>query len=138
MSLSVDQIDAIRPTRIGALCSVPKFVEDRRNLDAKLAHTGSSDELAFLFILWRRENDVVFDVALHLPNVARMRLSNVDHQKGDAAAVLLIKLIESGNLPPEGRSSVASENEDDGLSLVDLGELDFGGVVELHQGEVRG
>jgi len=66
-----------------------------------------------------------------------MRLGDVDHQESDAAAVLLVELVEGGNLPPERRSSVAAENEDDGLGLVDLGELDPGPVVELHQGEIR-
>src|SRR5882724_5592381 len=138
MPLLVNQIETVRPAGIGLFRPVAKLVEHRRNLDAELAYAGPRDVFAFLLVLRRRENYVVFDVALHLPNVAGMRLGDVDHQESDAAAVLLVEFIEGGNLPPEGRSSIAAENEDDGLHLVDLGELDPCAVVELHQGEIRG
>jgi hypothetical protein len=36
-----------------------------------------------------------------------MRFRNVDNQKRDLISVLLVELVESGNLPPEGRSGVA-------------------------------
>src|SRR5882762_11483993 len=138
MPLLVNQIETVRPAGIGLFRPVAKHVEHRRNLDAELAYAGSRDVFAFLLVLRRRENYVVFDVALHLPNVAGMRLGDVDHQESDAAAVLLVEFIEGGNLPPEGRSSIAAENEDDGLGLVDLGELDPCAVVELHQRKIRG
>src|SRR5882762_5762312 len=138
MPLLVNQIETVRPAGIGLFRPVAKHVEHRRNLDAELAYAGSCDVFAFLLVLRRRENDVVFNVALHLPDVAGMRLGDVDHQESDAAAVLLVEFIEGGNLPPEGRSSIAAENEDDVLGLVDLGELDPCAVVELHQREIRG
>jgi hypothetical protein len=60
-----------------------------------------------------------------------MGFENVDNEKSDAIAVLVIEFIEGRNLPPEGRSSVAAEyqhhrflrgesREPDGLALVQL------------------
>jgi hypothetical protein len=46
-----------------------------------------------------------------LPDVARMRLDDVDDQERNAVAVLIVELVESGNLPPEGRSGVAAEHK---------------------------
>jgi hypothetical protein len=42
-----------------------------------------------------------------------MRFENVDDQKRDPVAVLVIKLVEGGNLPPEGRSGVAAKDQHD-------------------------
>jgi hypothetical protein len=47
-----------------------------------------------------------------------MRLADIDDQESDAIAILLIKLIECGNLPPEWRSRIASEHKHDRLALV--------------------
>lgn len=65
-----------------------------------------------------------------------MRFCDVNHKKGDAVFVLIVKLVESGNLPPEGRSSVAAEDEDYGLIPIHFGKLDARGLVQLEQGEV--
>jgi hypothetical protein len=46
-----------------------------------------------------------------------MRLGDVDNQKRNLILVLLIQLVESGYLPPEGRSGVAAEDEHHGLAL---------------------
>jgi hypothetical protein len=46
-----------------------------------------------------------------------VRLGDVNHQECDLPSILLIELIEGRNLPPKRRSSVASENQDDWLSL---------------------
>jgi hypothetical protein len=54
-----------------------------------------------------------------LPHVARMRLDNVDNQERDLLVVLIVKLVQGGNLPPEWRSSIAAENEHHGLRSSD-------------------
>ena len=46
-----------------------------------------------------------------------MRFRDVDDEETNFVLVLIVKLVESGNLPPEGRSSVAAEDEDNGLAL---------------------
>jgi len=55
---------------------------------------------------------------LHLPNIAGMRFGDVDHQESNFALILIVELVEGGNLPPERRSSVAAENHDYRLRLV--------------------
>src|SRR5882757_579378 len=76
MSLPINQIETIRPTRVNLFRPVAEFVKDRRNLNAEFAYAGSRDKFAFLLVLGGRENDVVFNVALHLPDVAGMRLGD--------------------------------------------------------------
>jgi len=137
-SLSVDQVDAVGPASIGALCRVAELVEDRRKFDPQFAYAGSCHKGAFLFIPRTGEDHLVFDVALHLPDVAGMRLGNVDDQECYPAAVLLVELIEGGSLPPEWRSSVAAEHQHDGLLLIQCRKLHRTGVVEALKREIRG
>jgi len=47
-----------------------------------------------------------------------MSFGNVNDQESDAAAILLVELIERGNLPPERRSSIAAKHQHHGLPLV--------------------
>jgi hypothetical protein len=47
-----------------------------------------------------------------------MRFCDVHNQKADLALVLIVELVEGGNLPPEGWSSVTAENHHYRLSLV--------------------
>jgi hypothetical protein len=42
-----------------------------------------------------------------------MRFADVDDVEGRTIAILAIELVEGGNLPPERRSRVAAEHEDD-------------------------
>ena len=113
----VDQVKSVRPCRVCLLRGVAEFIEHGRNIDSELADAGARDETAFVFAPWTREDDIVFNIALHLPNIARVRLGNVNHQERDLLSVLLIELVEGGNLPPKRRSSVASEYQDNRLSL---------------------
>jgi hypothetical protein len=46
-----------------------------------------------------------------------MRLGDVDDEEADLVLILVVKAIESGNLPPEGRSGVTAEDEDDRFFL---------------------
>lgn len=66
-----------------------------------------------------------------------MSLGDVNHQESGLASVLVVELIEGGNLPPEGRSSVTAENHDYWLFGVDLREANCGGVIELAQDKIR-
>jgi len=131
--LPIDQIDSIRPSGVGAFGAVAELIEHGGKLDAQLAHAGAGDESAFVFTLGRRENDLIFDIALHLPYVAGVRFQNVHDQKRDLAAILIIELVEGGNLPPEGRSGVTSENEHYRLSGSQRRQLDAVRLVELEK-----
>jgi hypothetical protein len=47
-----------------------------------------------------------------------MRFGNVNNKESNATAILLVKLIEGRNLPPERRSGVAPEYQNHRLPLV--------------------
>jgi hypothetical protein len=108
---SINQVKPIRPARVSALSRVSKFVEHCRNLDSQLPHARSSDKSAFLFAVRAGKYNFVFYIALHLPNVAGVRFGDVDHQECDPACELLVELVEGRNLPPEGRSGIASKHQ---------------------------
>jgi len=84
------------------------------------------------------EDYLVLDVALHLPDVAGMRFEDVDHQERDAISILIVELVEGGNLPPEGRSSVAAENEDNRLLCREGGKLNAPALIQLQEIEIGG
>jgi hypothetical protein len=116
-SSGIDQVQSIRPASVGLLRGIAEFVQHGRNLYAEFSHARTRDQGALLFAFWAGKNHVIFDVALHLPNVIRVGFSNVDDQKRNLACVLFVELVECGNLPPEWGSSVASEYEYHGTSL---------------------
>ena len=62
-----------------------------------------------------------------------MRFQNVDHKKCDFALVVVIQLVESGNLPPEGRSSVAAKDENHRLVRGEGRELNAVALVQFKQ-----
>ena len=82
----------------------------------QIAHTGSRHLLAFRNSRGVSEQNVVMDVALRLPDVGRMRLADVDHVERHSFFVLLVQLVERGNLPAKWRSSVTAEDEYDGFA----------------------
>ncbi len=137
MALAIDQVQTIRPAGVGGFGGVAKLVQHRGQLDPKLPDARACDQSALFFILRVGEHHAVFDVALHLPDIAGMSLRDVDDQEAGAVLELVIEFVEGGNLPPEGRSSVAAENQDHGLALVHGRELDVRALVELGQIEIR-
>ena len=52
-----------------------------------------------------------------------MGFSDVHDQEINLSLVLIVELVEGGNLPPEGRSSVAAENQHDRLARIEFGEM---------------
>jgi hypothetical protein len=67
-----------------------------------------------------------------------MRLGDVDHQKCDAVAIILVEFVESGNLPPKGRSGVASKHQNDGaIFKSERRELYLRTLIEPGQRKIR-
>jgi hypothetical protein len=135
--VGVDQIQAVGPASVGALGRVAKLVKDRGKFNSQLAHAGAGNLPTLFFISWAGKNHFVLYIALHLPHVAGVCFQDVDHQEGDLAVVVVCELVESGNLPPEGRSSVAAKDKDDRFLGGESGELNAVALVELEQREVR-
>jgi hypothetical protein len=68
-----------------------------------------------------------------------MRFRNVNNQKRDLISVLLVELVEGGNLSPEGRSGVTSEDENHWPPLRSKSRDPYlRTFVELHQRKVGG
>ncbi len=130
--MTIDYIHAIGPAGVITLGGVSKFVQHGGNLDSQLADASAGDEYSFFLIPGTGKHNFVFDIALHLPDVAGMRLGDVDHQKRDPVFVLIVELIESGNLPPERRSGITSEDKNYRLLAGELPELNCCALIELH------
>jgi hypothetical protein len=137
-SLPVDQIKAVGPSSVGLLGGVAELIKDGGKLYTEFPHAGSGNKRAFLLIPRTGENDLLFDVALHLPDVAGVRFGDVDDQEGDAALVLLVELVEGGSLPSEGGSGVAAEDEHDRVLLVQRRELDRSGMIHVEERKIGG
>ena len=58
-----------------------------------------------------------------------MRLLDVDQQELDGFLVLVVELVERGNLPAKGRSGVAAEDEDDRLPVAVVTQPDRALVI---------
>jgi hypothetical protein len=102
----------------------------------QFADTRTSHLLAFLRRGWISEEDALFDVALHLPNVGRMRFGDVDNVKCYSIRVLLIQLVERGNLPAEWRSGVATKHEYDRLHTTKRGKPYLLWLVQQRKREI--
>ena len=66
-----------------------------------------------------------------------MCLFDVDDVESGAVAITAVQIVEGGNLPPEGRSSVAAEDQHDGALSAMLGQADTGRSVVRLQVKVR-
>jgi hypothetical protein len=67
-----------------------------------------------------------------------MGFTDVYDEECDFALVLVVELVEGGNLPPEWRSRVAAEDHHYGLGFVEFGELNGAGFIDLCECEVGG
>jgi hypothetical protein len=89
----VDHVHSIWPSRVCVFSRVAKFIQDRGDFYSQPSDTCSGNEGALVLSFGRSENDIVFYVALHLPDVTGVGLSNVDDQERDLASVLFVELV---------------------------------------------
>ena len=109
----LDEVQAVRPSGIGSFNPVVEAIDDGRELDSQLAHASSRYRGTFLLIAGTPEKHLVANIALHVPDVSGVRFENIDSVEINLALVLLGELIQGGNLPPKGRSSVTAEYQHD-------------------------
>lgn len=134
--LAIDQVHAIGPRGVCLLGGITELIENSRKFYSELTHAGSGHQCAFIFIPGTGEHDFVPNVAFHLPHVTGVGLEDIDDKKRDLASILVIELIEGRNLPPERRSSIATEDEYDRLVRSQRRQSDSVRLVKLHQCEV--
>jgi hypothetical protein len=70
---------------------------------------------AVFYVFWAGNENIVFDIGLRLPDIAGMGFLDIDCIKCRLALILLVQLVELGNLPAEGRSSVTAKYQHHGL-----------------------
>ena len=105
----VDHIQTIGPTCVRFLDPVIQPVHQRRKFDSQLPHTCLRNGIALRIRPRQCEHHSLPNIRFHLPHVRRMRLLNVDHIKRGGGLILLVNLVERGNLPAKRWSSVAPE-----------------------------
>src|SRR5579884_1604740 len=110
-SIFVDQINSIGPTGIGLLRAIVEIVNQRRKFNSQLPHAHPCHVLALGNVFRTGEDDFIPNVALHLPHVTRMRFEDVHGVELHTRSVFVVKLVESGNLPPKWRSSIAAKDK---------------------------
>ena len=110
-SVGADQVKPIRPARIVLFDAVLHRIEQRRKCNVKIANARTRHLLALRVCSRVPENDPILDIAPHLPHVTGVSFGNINHVECDAILVPLVKLVERGNLPAKGRSSIAAEDQ---------------------------
>src|ERR1035437_2862080 len=137
-AVTADEIEAIGPTGVGFFDSIAELIDECGDLDAEFADAAFGDSGPFFKSLGVDKNHVVADVAGHLPDVAGMGFADIDDVELYPVLVLFVEFVERGNLPAKGRSSIAAEDQDDGILVAEGRELHVGGAVERFEGEVGG
>ena len=135
-AVGIDKVETVWPTRIVLLNLVLHGIEQGGHGNVKFAHAGRSNPLAISGVGGILEDDAFLDVALRLPEIARVRFINVNNKESDMLAILLVKLVERGNLPAKGRSGIAAKDEHDGLHAAKRREGDSAGVVQQRESEI--
>ena len=137
-SIRLNQIHTIGPAGVCRLDLIVEAIDQSGELDVQLAHAGAGHGCALLLIARAAEEHVVADVALHLPDIGRMSLKDIDGVEIDLALVLIGKLVQGGNLPPKGRSRIAAEDENDWLAGPEACQPYRRLVFKIFHFEVRG
>jgi len=88
-----NQIKPVRPRCVCSLDAIVESVDQRRELDAELAHAGSGDIESFSFVFRAGEEHVLAHVRLHLPHIGRVRFKDIDGVEIDLILVLLGQLV---------------------------------------------
>src|SRR5437660_3613148 len=129
-AVATDEINAIRPARVRLLDRIADAVDQRRKVNAQFPHAAFGHAGALGFTPRVAEQDTIPNVAGHLPKVGGMRLADVHRVKRNAVAELVIELVERGNLPAEGRSSIAPEHENNRADPAVRRQLHGGAVID--------
>jgi hypothetical protein len=106
---AIDQIKPIRPGRISILRSIVYRVYEGRKFDAKLGRAGSREVYSFVIILRVPVDYILSLVYRQLPFIARMCLFDVNQKEFGPILILMIEIVERGNLPAKRRSGVTAK-----------------------------
>ena len=110
-ALTVDDLEPVRPTGVGRFDRILKIIEQGGEIDLEISHAGMGYRTPFLQALGIGNQDLVLHIAVRLPAIGGVSFLDVDHVKGDLFLVLLVELVEFGNLPTKRRSGIAPEKQ---------------------------
>ncbi len=128
-----DQIQTIWPAGVGSFNLVREVIYQCGKFYTQFADAAIGYGRTFLLVARTAEQHLVAHVALHLPDIGRVRFKNVDRVEIDLTLVLLRELVQGGNLPPKGRSGVTAKDQDHGFASPQGGKVDWGlGIERLH------
>jgi hypothetical protein len=114
-AVCADQVQPIRPARVRGFDAVVEAIDQGWKLDPQFSHAGVSNRKSLCLITGTGEEDFVTHVGLHRPDIGGVRFKDIDGVERNLVLVLLSKFIQGGNLPPEGRSRIAPEDQYHGL-----------------------
>ena len=137
LALAIDEIEAVGPAGVGALGGVPGIVQKRGELDLQVADAGGGHVGALVLGFGIGEEHLLSQVDGQLPAVSGVSLLDVDDEEIDLIAVPAVELIESGNLPPEGRSSITAEDQHHRLTRQTPGKPDASPAIIRFKVKVR-
>src|SRR5580700_12017538 len=132
-----DQIHPIGPSGVSRLDAVVEAIDYGWKLDSQFPHTGACNRISLRFIFRTGEEHAVVDIGLHRPDVRGMCFKDVDRVERNLILILLSQLVQGGNLPPEGRSGIAPEDQNHRLRSPQRGKLDRRPGFEGADGEIR-
>ena len=132
-----DQVEAVGPTGISGFDAIIKAVDQGGKLDAQFADACPGHDCAFCVVFRAAEEHAIAHVGLHLPNVSRMRLQDVNGVEPDFVPVLLGKFVQGGNLPPKGRSGIAPKDQHHWPIRPEIGQVGGSMIFKLFDGQGR-
>ena len=136
-TLLVDQIEAVRPPSVGSFGRVSRVIDQGGQFDLQIADARTGNLRAFILVFGVGKQDLLAHVHRQLPAIGGMSFLNVDDEEIDLVAVLPVEFVEGGNLPPKGRSSIATEDQDHGFVPKSSGELNASLAIVGLEVEVR-
>src|SRR5690242_7385623 len=105
----VNDVEPVGPAGVSALGGVLDIIHKGGHMNSEFDHASFRRLVAFEQRLGRGNQHAIFNVARHLPTVSWMRFFDIDNIERHLILILVIELVERGNLPTEGRSCMASE-----------------------------
>ena len=78
-SVSINEIEAVGPSCVSAFGGVAELIEHGGEFDSKLANARASEEGPFFVVLGTGKDEVLFDVALSLPDVTGVSFEDVNN-----------------------------------------------------------
>lgn len=111
LSLLINNVDALRPRRIGMVGDVMHIIDAKRNREVETLNEIISDGYALFGGVRLRVTHTLIHVRLHLPFIKRMRFANVDGQEIRPILVIIVKSDEVTYLAPERWSGIAAKHQ---------------------------